>query len=109
MEDGVITIDKDSSTFIIECPSFNDVAFRPGKSYLCHQGNVKFNELLEKYVDQHAVANRKGKDEISWGVIEEVERWNGRFLEWDNNGSFLVENKDRDNIRSKIPLYFRDH
>ena len=108
IEHGAI-IPGDISTNIIECPSLNDVAIRPGKSYLCHRGNVKFKGLLDKHMDEHAAANRKGKDIISWGIIDEIERGNGRFLEWDNNGGFWVENKDRNSIRARIPIYFRDH
>eukprot|EP00532_Pseudo-nitzschia_australis_P007373 CAMPEP_0168177332 /NCGR_PEP_ID=MMETSP0139_2-20121125/8383_1 /TAXON_ID=44445 /ORGANISM="Pseudo-nitzschia australis, Strain 10249 10 AB" /LENGTH=480 /DNA_ID=CAMNT_0008096347 /DNA_START=194 /DNA_END=1636 /DNA_ORIENTATION=- len=108
MNDGAITIGQ-KDTYIIECPSFNDVAVRPGKSYLCHPGNVRFKELLDKYMDEHTAANRREKDRISWGIIKEIERWNGRFLEWDNICCFWVENKDRNNIRTKIPVYFRDH
>jgi len=107
-EDGAIVL-EDIKTNIIECPNFNDVAIRPGKSYLCHPGNVKFKELLAKRMDDHASANRKGKDIISWGIIEEIECMNGRFLEWDNIGGYWVENKDRNSIRAKIPVYFRDH
>jgi hypothetical protein len=60
-------------------------------------------------MDEHAAANRKMKDTISWRIIEEIERRNGRFLEWDNNSGFWVENKDRNSFRAKIPVYFRDH
>ena len=99
---------NDVSTSIIECPKFNDVAIRPGKSYLCHPENVMFKELLDRDMDEHAAANRKGKDAISWGIIEEIERLNGRFLEWDNTGGFWIENKDRNSIRTRILIYFRD-
>lgn len=99
----------DISTNIIECPSLNDVAIRPGKSYLCHPGNVRFKELLDKNMEKHAAANRRGKDIVSWGIIEEIERGSGRFLEWDNISGYWIENKDRNIIRSKIPIYFRDH
>jgi len=108
MESGAIVM-GDINTNIIECPSFNDVAIRPGKSYLCHPGNVRFKELLDRHMNDHAAANRKEKDIISWGIIEEIERGNGRFLEWDNNDGFWTENKDRNSIRTKIPVYFRDH
>jgi hypothetical protein len=107
MENGAIAM-GDINTNIIECPSFDDVAIRPGKSYLCHPGNVRFKELLNKHMNDHAAANRKDKDKISWEIIEEIERSKGRFLEWDNAG-FWIENKDRNIIRTKIPVYFRDH
>jgi len=108
IENGAINV-NDIDLNIIECPGFNDVAIRPGKAYLCHPGNVKFKELLDKYMDEHASANRKMKDTISWRIIEEIERRNGRFLEWDNKSGFWVENKDRNSFRTKIPVYFRDH
>ncbi|VEU41278.1 unnamed protein product [Pseudo-nitzschia multistriata] len=108
MEEGVFTMGQDD-TSIIECPRLNDVAMRPGKSYLCHPGNVRFKELLDKYMHEHAAADRRGKDKISWGIIDEIEQWGGRFLEWDNVACFWVQNKDRNNVRTKIPVYFRDH
>mmetsp|Transcript_9476 Transcript_9476/g.23015 ORF Transcript_9476/g.23015 Transcript_9476/m.23015 type:complete len:336 (-) Transcript_9476:1592-2599(-) len=101
--------EETGTAHIIECPSFNDVAIRPGKSYLCHPGNVRFKALLDRYIDEHAAANRKEKDRISWGIINEIERGNGRFLDWDTAGGFWVENKDKNSIRAKIPVYFRDH
>ena len=100
---------EDISSNIIECPRLNDVAIRPGKAYLCHPGNVRFKELLDKYMDEHAAANRRGKDIISWAIIEEIERSNGRFLEWDNKSAMWIQNKDRNIIRARIPIYFRDH
>jgi len=108
IESGAVHI-EDVITNIVECPRLNDVAIRPGKSYLCHPGNVRFKELLDKYVDDHSVANRKGKDVISWAIIEEIEKSNGRFLEWDNKTGLWRENVDRNSIRPRIPIYFRDH
>lgn len=108
VESGGVLI-EDAVTNIIECPRLNDVAIRPGKSYLCHPGNVRFKELLDKYMDDHSAANRKGKDIISWAIIEEIESSNGRFLEWDNKAGLWIKNVDRNNIRSKMPIYFRDH
>eukprot|EP00536_Pseudo-nitzschia_multiseries_P001200 jgi/Psemu1/2731/gm1.2731_g len=108
VQDGALPTNK-NDTHIIECPAFNDVALRPGRSYLCHPGNVRFKELLSLYVDEHAAANRREKDRISWEIIEQIERKNGRFLEWDTNGGFWVENKDITSIRAKIPVYIRDH
>eukprot|EP00533_Pseudo-nitzschia_delicatissima_P002068 CAMPEP_0116086738 /NCGR_PEP_ID=MMETSP0327-20121206/5009_1 /TAXON_ID=44447 /ORGANISM="Pseudo-nitzschia delicatissima, Strain B596" /LENGTH=487 /DNA_ID=CAMNT_0003577797 /DNA_START=127 /DNA_END=1586 /DNA_ORIENTATION=- len=108
LESGAVLIEV-AITNIVECPRLNDVAIRPGKSYLCHPGNVSFKELLEKYVDDHFAANRKGKDIISWTIIEEIESSHGRFLEWDNKAGLWIENVDRNSIRARIPIYFRDH
>ena len=108
MESGAILV-GDYSSNIIECPRLNDVAIRPGKAYLCHPGNVRFKELLERYIDDHAAANRKGKDIISWAIIEEIERTNGRFLEWDSKSGLWIQNKDRNKVRARIPVYLRDH
>lgn len=94
---------------IIDCPGFNDVAMRPGKAYLCHPGNVKFKQLLDDYVDEYTNGNRNDKDRIAWEIIKIVQGWNGRFLEWNNSSSYWVANYDAENIRSKIPIYIRDH
>jgi len=108
VESGAIWA-RDIKTNIVECPRLTDVAIRPGKSYLCHPGNVRFKELLDKYMDGHSASNRSGKDRISWKIIEEIESSNGRFLEWDNKACLWIQNEDRNTIRSRIPIYFRDH
>ena len=64
--------------------------------------------VLNKCVDEHAAANRRGKDVISWKIIEEIERTNGRFLEWENRAGLWIQNEDRHSIRTRIPIYFRD-
>jgi hypothetical protein len=107
-EYGVTNV-EDCDINIIDCPGFNDVAMRPGKAYLCHPGNVRFKELLDEKIDAYTNGNRKDKDRISWEIISVVKGWNGHFLEWDNSLGFWVENKDGENIRTKIPVYLRDH
>ncbi len=96
-------------TNIIECPRLTDVVIRPGKSYLFHQGNIRFKELLDKYMNDHSTANRSGKDKISWKIIEEIESSSGRFLEWDKKSCLWIQIEDRNIIRSRIPIYLRDH
>lgn len=105
------TSDSDESSVVplsaIECPNFNDVIFRPGKSYMCHPGNVMFRSLIESKMDEHFAATRSEKAVIAWWIVREVERKGGRFLRWDNRG-WWTEFEDRSEIRYKIPTYFRD-
>lgn len=97
----------DDTAHPIECPNLYDVIFRPGKSYMCHPGNVVFFNLIESKMDEHFSVTRIEKAAIAWGIIHEVERRGGRFLKWDNRGWWTVC-EDLSEIRYKIPTCFRD-
>lgn len=112
LQNEMISSDSDDSSSMvsdsaIECPNLNDVVFRPGKSYMCHPGNVMFRSLIESKIDEHFAATRTEKAAIAWAIVREVERRGGRFLRWDNRG-WWTEFEDRSEIRYKIPTYFRD-
>jgi hypothetical protein len=103
--------DSDDSTSapasIIECPNLSDVILRPGKSVMCHPGNVFFRSLIESRMDEHFSATRSEKAAIAWSIVREVERRGGRFLRWVNHGGW-TEFEEQSKIRYKIPTYFRD-
>lgn len=109
-EDSTKT-DSEESTVVpksaIECPNLNDVVFRPGKSYMCHPGNVMFRSLIESKMEEHYAGTRSDKAAIAWTIVHEVEEKGGRFLRWDNRG-WWTEFEDTSEIRYKIPTYFRD-
>jgi hypothetical protein len=76
---------------------------------MCHPGNVMFLGIIECKIEDHANASQEGKKAITWSVIEEVEKERkGRFLSWDSKlGSWTVLT-DRNLVRSKIAVCFRE-
>lgn len=93
---------------LIECPSLNDVIFRPGKSYLSHPGNMTLRELIEQRIEEHNIANQDRKLNLTWEVINQVETKGGRFLEYSRSLGTWTELNDRSMIRRKIASYFKE-
>lgn len=92
----------------IECPGVNDVFFRRGGNIANRHGNILLRELLEeKYELYKSRKTQEEKTRISWWVVEEVERRNGRFLIEGPQG-WWVELQDRDIVREKVSNAFRD-
>ena len=93
----------------VECPSSNDVVFRFGQSNLEHPGNAAFRGILETYYNQHRDAKTfNDKMAITWHIVEELERRNGRFLTWDSRG-YWVPMLDRGQVRQKVAVCLKDH
>ena len=87
----------------------NDVIFRSaGKSCMNNPGNVVFRGIFENYHDEHVAANQTNKKNIIWSIVEEIENSNGKFLKWDKRG-WWIPIHDRNEIRSKIAISFRDY
>ena len=101
--------DDDDGIVRIECPGVNDVIFRSaGKSCMNNPGNVVFRGIFENYHDEHVAANQTNKKNIIWSIVEEIENSNGKFLKWDKRG-WWIPIHDRNEIRSKIAISFRDY
>ncbi|KAL3905251.1 MAG: hypothetical protein SGILL_009751 [Bacillariaceae sp.] len=93
----------------VECPNSSDVVFRFGQSNMEHPGNVVFRGLLEKYYDQHRkTTSSNEKRVVTWSVVEELEKHNGRFLIWDSQG-WWVPILDRAQVRQKVAVCLKDH
>lgn len=93
----------------IECPEINDVLFTLGRQTWCHPGYAMFRGLLETNFPRHNAADTmKAKRDITWEVVEEVEKKGGRFLMRDLNG-WWIKIKDRSFIRAKVASAFRNH
>jgi hypothetical protein len=102
-------IEETKESTPVECPFLNDVCFRFGKSYLSHPGNAIFRGLVEANFDEHNdTAATDTKMAVTWRIVEEIERKNGRFLVWDNRG-WWVELLDRNQIRSKVAVSLKEH
>jgi hypothetical protein len=86
----------------VECPLLADVVFKTGTSNVSHPGNATFRDLLEAYQDEYFKApSAVEKQYIVTKIIQDVGRRNGRFLEWNNCGCWLIM-VDEGNIRTKI-------
>lgn len=93
----------------VECPFMNDVVIRFGKAYPNHPGTQMFRGILESMFEEHKDAKSvDAKVEITWRIVDEVERKGGRFLVWDNRG-WWVQLTDRAQIRSKVAVSMKDH
>jgi hypothetical protein len=89
----------------IECPHVHDIFFRRGTN---PHGNMLLREVLElKYDTYRTRTSQEEKTEISWWVVQEIERRNGRFLVEDTHG-FWVELTNKDVAREKVSNAFRD-
>jgi hypothetical protein len=101
-------VEEDNDLTPVECPNLNDVCFRFGKSYLSHPGNAIFRGLVEaNFVEHNDSTTTDAKIAVSWRVVEEIERNNGRFLVWDNRG-WWTELRDRNQIRSKVAVSLKE-
>ena len=93
----------------IDCPNMNDVIFRGKHAYLSHPGNSMFRGLIEsRYEEHNKLTTTDAKVQVTWSIIDEVEKKNGRFLVWDNNGCWR-EMTDRMQIRTKVAGALKDH
>ena len=108
ISDHSVSSDSSNRSTMIECPSFHDVIFRSGKSYMSHPGNMMFRELIEQHIEEHNNATQDRKKNLTWQVMGEVEKKRGRFLEFDRNRGTWIELIDRAVIRHKIATYFKE-
>mmetsp|Transcript_17433 Transcript_17433/g.32206 ORF Transcript_17433/g.32206 Transcript_17433/m.32206 type:complete len:310 (-) Transcript_17433:200-1129(-) len=107
------TIEEASSSSLcgvaVECPLSSDVLFKSGSNSLSHPGNVMFRNLIETHFDEHNNTSSSGlKVAVSWRIVDEVlVTFNGRFLEWDKRGWWMVI-EDRAQMRAKVATSLRD-
>lgn len=104
----LIENDPDLRTDICECPGMNDVLFRRAGSCSAHPGNAWFKNVLEAKKDEHKTSNQTEKRDISWSIVEDVERRNGRFFKWDTSQTCWIQMTDRSEIRLKVAMSIRD-
>ncbi len=91
----------------VEYPNVNDVAFRKGVSLMHHSGNDYFHGLIQSKVLEHEGESQTGKSRISWWVVDEIRKRNGRFLSWDQRGWWYVL-EDESKIRLRVAVSFRE-
>lgn len=70
----------------LELPGIRDVLFAKGKPYQSHLGNQEYLVLINRLLQNHEAANRKGKREIVMSVIQQMRAKQARFLVRDTDG-----------------------
>ena len=96
-----------SASLFVEFPGLNDVAFRKGVSLMHHPGNDFFHGLIQSKINDHENESQTGKSRITWWVVDEVRKRNGRFLSWDQRGWWSVL-EDESKIRLRVAVSFRE-
>ena len=96
-----------STSLFVEYPALNDVAFRKGVSLMHHPGNDFFHGLIQSKVNDHENESQTGKSRITWWVVDEIRKRNGRFLSWDQRGWWSVLD-DEAKIRLRVAVSFRE-
>lgn len=94
---------------LVDCPRSHDVVFRKGTVWRNNTGNTFYRELIKKYSNEHAVAKKTKKCDITLGIISDIEARNGRFLEWSTQKLIWMLMKDRDRVRKKIAAAFKQY
>ena len=99
----------DKNEGIVECPRSYDVVFRKGPTFRNNPGNTHYRGLIEKYSLEHAGGNKALKYDITIRIVNEIEKRNGRFLEWSKPQQMWIILNDRDKVRKKIAAAFKQY
>ena len=88
---------------LVDCPSSDDVVFKTGTSNLSHPGNGIYRELVKASCAEYNSenVNQAAKKTVVDGIIHNVARRGGRFLEWGSLGCWQVM-LDEKKLRVKI-------
>ena len=100
---------NDNGDEIVECPRSEDVVFKKGPGYRNNPGNLYFRGLIESTGLEHQDARKEEKYQLSLRIVEEIEKINGRFLEWSKAKKLWVVNKDRSSIRTKVASMIKQY
>ena len=84
-------------------PSTNDILCGKGKSFFNHEGNKRFRDIVDKYINAYIQASKRSKrSEIVKAVVNETFGIGARFLkksenklEWYDGGEKLAKEKVR--------------
>ncbi len=86
----------------VDCPWPNDVIFRKGSTFRNNEGNIIYRLMIERFSEEHIRSCNKQKFEITHKIIDEIEKRNGRFLEWSLEKQLWRIINDRDRVRKKL-------
>lgn len=94
---------------MIDCPRSYDVVFRKGTTFRHNLGNTYYRGLIEENSVEHLRGKKKKKYEITLRIVTEIEKREGRFLEWSNKNKLWMLMKDRDTVRKKIAAAMKQY
>jgi len=101
--------DCDDIEEMIECPRSYDVVFRKGTIFRYNLGNTFYRELIVDNSMEHARMGKKKKYDITLQIVTEIEKRNGRFLEYSKEYKVWMIMKDRERVRKKIAAAMKQY
>lgn len=99
----------EDSEEIVYCPRSFDVVLRKGTTFRNNPGNTYYRDLIEKYSQKHTNGCKKVKVDITLQVMTEIEKKDGRFLEWSVEKQLWLVIKDRKRVRPKVAAAFKQY
>ena len=103
---AVKTQEQDHEQRVLE-PNDSDVLLGRGNIgvHKANPGNVRFQQLMDKYEDQYESEDRFGKTVVAGMIVNAIKEGNGRFLRQDENGWVVIT----DNVaRTRVGHNFRN-
>ena len=93
----------EQSSVAVIVPSTNDILCGRGKAFFKHEGNKRFRDIVDKYINAYIQASQRSKrSEIVKAVVNEMLETGARFLkksenklEWYDGGEKLAKEKVR--------------
>ena len=73
-------------------PTDSDVLLGRGNIgvHKSNPGNVRFQQLMDKYEDQYENEDRFGKTVVAGMIVDTIKQGNGRFLRQDETGWIVI-------------------
>ncbi len=111
--------DDNALSRVVVVPGLNDVIFRQGTPSMKNPGNVTFRDAMINHLEQHYSQPNDGEreqhhqpeqiDTVCKWLIETIEKTKGgRFLEWVKNLNVWVKIVDRQKLKFKVAIAYRD-
>lgn len=110
--------DDNALSRVVVLPGLTDVIFRQGTPSMKNPGNVTFRDAMINHLEQHySQPNDREREPQQPDQVEKVCNWliemientkGGRFLEWDKNINVWVKIVDRQKLKSKVTIAYRD-
>jgi hypothetical protein len=99
---------NNTPTEFVMVPSQLDVLLGRGRGIQEHTGNIRCRNLVATYRDRYDAASKSEKTEIIRIIVEEVQKWGGRFMERSTDGPAWCVVSD-EHARYKVSHGFRNH
>lgn len=97
----------DLESVIVECPQNEDCLFGKGRAIMKHPGTLAMHNMLKNKMENWNTSSFKEKNGLTWEVVHEILKGNGRFLQQDPTHGWFVPVED-EVARQKVSISFRD-